>query len=118
MHVQVVMSIIGCDRGKMSSHVPAILLSFCPEHLLLAPEVAVAIPLLPAGAAVPCASTSLATFLFAVKARLWLCEFSILQRWNIINSRILYGKSLYLDIHFSHTQILVDDDSVCHSRGT
>ena len=40
VHVQVVMSIIRCDRGKMSSHVPALLFSCCPEHLLLAPEIA------------------------------------------------------------------------------
>ena len=102
----------------MSTKASAPFLSLSPEQPLLAPEVAVAVPLLPAGAAVPCASTSLATFLFAVKAQLWLCEFSIMHRWNIINSVILYGQSLYLDIHFSRTQILVGDDSVCHSKGT
>ena len=37
--VQVVLSIIGCDRGNMTSHVPALLFSCCPGQFLLAPEV-------------------------------------------------------------------------------
>ena len=67
VHVQEVMSIIGCDRGKMTSHVPALLLSYSPEQLLLAPEVALTILLLPAKGAVGCAGVFLATDTFCSK---------------------------------------------------
>ena len=45
--MQVVLDILRGNRGKMSTKAPAFLLSRSPEQLLLAPEVTLAILLLP-----------------------------------------------------------------------
>ena len=47
--LNIVMSILRRNGGKVASHAPASLLSRSPNKLLLAPEVAMAILFLPAG---------------------------------------------------------------------
>ena len=67
MKQQVVIFLLSSDRSQVSTKTPAPFLGRSPEQLLLAPEVALTILLLPARGAVDCAGVFLAADTFCSK---------------------------------------------------